>query len=401
MNPSPEHSPPSRGSALAALLLTLFWGAGALVARGDRKDLFYQWALARLAAQEPATAYSAEALATLSRGRTGSELDPSSRFHVKTGAVPYPPPHPLLYAPLGRLELRTAAAAMGLADLALAWAIVLIASGCPGVPWRPRVLLVLLLLFPGYYYNLALGQNALVTSLLLVAGWRLLASGDDVKAGAVLALLSYKPQWLIAAGWLVIAMRRPRACLGLLIGLGGIGAATLALFGPEIWSAWLPAARYAAQWYGEAPAQLGMALDLRALVVRLVPSQSGNAAGFLLLGATGLAGALLLGGRAAKDPAARAGLLLAALLVAPHVMYYDLTVFLLPVGLLAVASHGWPDGLRRAARGCALLVYVALPIMSEWPGPERHAFVGPPLATFALLGLLLTTVLATRASARR
>jgi alpha-1,2-mannosyltransferase len=147
----------------------------------------------------------------------------------------YPPTFLLLFLPFGLLPPQASLAvflATGFIAL-LATALLYVGRG------QPRCIVAFsLLLCPAVPFNVMTGQNAFFTSALLVGGFGLLGR-SPVLAGALLGLLSFKPQLWLMVPIALLAARQWRA-------LGSATAAALLLallslvvFGPDIWRAWL------------------------------------------------------------------------------------------------------------------------------------------------------------------
>jgi hypothetical protein len=134
----------------------------------------------------------------------------------------YPPPTALVLVPLARVPLKTALVVW--TALTAAGCLVALRAAHVGLP----VAAAMMLTVPGFL-TIALGQNTLVTLLVVCAALVLLDRGRLVAAGVVLGLLVLKPQLLIGVVvWLAAAPRRSRRELaGVVVGAGGIVAASL------------------------------------------------------------------------------------------------------------------------------------------------------------------------------
>jgi hypothetical protein len=134
----------------------------------------------------------------------------------------YPPPTALVLVPLARVSLKTALVVW--TALTVAGCLIALRAARVGLP----VAAAMMLTVPGFL-TIALGQNTLVTLLVVCAALVLLDRGRLVAAGVVLGLLVLKPQLLIGVVvWLAAAPRRSRRELaGVVVGAGGIVAASL------------------------------------------------------------------------------------------------------------------------------------------------------------------------------
>ncbi len=158
-----------------------------------------------------------------------------------TGPLPL---HPWLYPPSFLLMLLPFAALPFVPSyVAFLTATFLAAAAAGGGCWagksRRRGLWLLgLAMAPATAVNAVAGQNALLTLALLLGGAGLLGRAD-VAAGAILGLLTYKPQFalLVPVALLALGNRRALAAAGASAAL--MGAASAAIFGLAPWRDWL------------------------------------------------------------------------------------------------------------------------------------------------------------------
>jgi hypothetical protein len=418
---------------------------------GAGDDFWPQWTLVHLAA----TGHGADSYDYQTQARLLRDLNlPPHRYDVlrmpqieNIGICPYPPTFVLLYAPicwqsfyeahltlyyisvgLGLIAATAINSATGdrltglpaaialptymgvqsailirpgswpttiLASLVLATAAGLVFGRLGGRPASWFVAATAILCFPGAGTTLHLGQNTLLTLVLLALGWLDLVRRRDLTAGLWWGLLSYKIHWLVAVGWLPLVIGRPRVLLGMAASAGAFTLAATAFLGPEAW----------VRWFGQASALdriaatdpffrenlLIMGCDLRSVLYRYieVPAIS-RLAGWAALAGVAAVTAVWYRRRPAADPAGRegAGLLFASGLTAAHLYYYDETVFLLP--LLILWSY------RPAVRWWQLIALVVL--TAAYYCAARYvvvwslAFEGPPVQTFCVLALWLLSL---------
>jgi alpha-1,2-mannosyltransferase len=147
----------------------------------------------------------------------------------------YPPTFLLLFLPFGMLP-----PVVSLAVFLSSGFIALLAAALRDARrGQPRWIVGFsLVLCPAVPFNVMTGQNAFFTSALLVGGFGLIGR-HPVVGGALLGILTFKPQLWLMVPVALLAARQWRA-----LGAAAASALMLALlsllvFGPEIWRAWI------------------------------------------------------------------------------------------------------------------------------------------------------------------
>jgi hypothetical protein len=146
----------------------------------------------------------------------------------------YPPTFLLLFLPFGMVPPLAS-----LAVFLLSGFIVLLAAASRYAGrGQPRwTLLFSLVLCPAVPFNVMTGQNAFFTGALLVAGFGLIGR-SALLGGALLGILSFKPQLWLMVPVALLAARQWRACAGAAASALILALASLVVFGPDIWRAW-------------------------------------------------------------------------------------------------------------------------------------------------------------------
>ena len=275
----------------------------------------------------------------------------------------YPPYTAVLFAPFSQLSFLPAAAVWVCLSIAI-YAVVV------RVVWKAvsstvpdgRLVAAIAIAFPPFWQLVMNGQ---VTAIVLVAftlGWWALERGHTILAGAALGLLASKPQFGLVLAIVVLWRREWGLLLGAMI-------STLAQMALVAW--WLDVAALT-DFLGNVPRMIAQADVLEAKpwashsfrsFTRLLPGPFGTAAWLVLAGIfTGLA---VRAWRPDVPLRVRFGLvILASVLVSPHLIVYDTTVLALPLLFFA----GWMEApeRREAARRLrplmhALIVALAIP----------------------------------------
>ena len=147
----------------------------------------------------------------------------------------YPPHYLLLVLPFGLLPFALSYAAF----IAVSFAALVVAIWCSVEGRRQRWLMLLsVVLAPAASLNVIEGQNAFLTSALLVGGFGLI-SIYPVLAGLLLGILTCKPTLWLMVPVALVAARRWRTLASTAVTAGILAAVSLCVFGWEVWRFWL------------------------------------------------------------------------------------------------------------------------------------------------------------------
>ena len=259
----------------------------------------------------------------------------------------YPPSFLLLILPLGLLGPMASYVTFLLVGFA---GLLLAIHACPAPRWQRAVLMVSVAASPAAMWTLLAGQNAFLTTALLVGGLAVLPRAP-VLAGALLGLLVFKPQLAVLVPVALLAGRHWRA----LAAAGGSAAllslASLAAFGLASWLGWfrlmLGGTAQFSQWEA-AGRQSGMSVFACVYAVCHVEAVSR-----LAQDVTSIVAALLVArvfSKRARPLTAAAAMLLATGLAAPHYAIYDMLIGGFGATLV------WLDGLQRGFRPGELML---------------------------------------------
>lgn len=214
-------------------------------------------------------------------------------------------------------------------------------------PGHIATAVLLAICVPPWFWTLAGGQNSFFSLLILTGFCALLMTGRDARAGLVLSLLGFKFQLIGVPAGLLLLKRRWRGVAGLAAGTVFTLAFTALVLGRQ------SLADYVA--FGS---QLGRLMQVEGFEISHQHSWSGF---FALLGQgwlpAGTARLLAVVASLAsflplfaiwrgpwQPPSARfawqlSALMMAALLVSPHLFHYDMLLALLPAMLWVRAAH--------------------------------------------------------------
>jgi hypothetical protein len=278
----------------------------------------------------------------------GAEDDVRQAATESLGGPLYPPIHALIMRPLGMFEPHQAYRLLQVVGLAVA---AVAATGVyslfRGAIWWP-VAAAGVILFPGYYNSLALGQNSILMLAALIWGWALCARGSPVAGGMCWGVLAFKPVWAVAFLLVPLLSGRWRMCLSMVATVLVLVATTLLYVDVRTWLDWLQLGREATALYASDRNWVLLSRDLLSVPRRWLmdfekPPTDNMEVAATVVGWTLFLGALectarlaVLRRREVRNlvgiPAAF--LFLGAWLGCFHFMYYDILLTALPVLLL-------------------------------------------------------------------
>jgi alpha-1,2-mannosyltransferase len=279
---------------------------------------------------------------------------------------PYPPVSLLLISPFAWLPLPASVLAFEIFSAAvLALALLKLVDDR-----STRLFFLLGVLFSAASaMNVAAGQNGFLIPGILVGGFALLET-NPLAAGAVLALLVFKPQFLPLACIALMATRSWRAITAMAISIAALIALSVLFFGAQLWLDWIASLLHPDKGTGVNGTVWGHMWDstvstcLSLLGLPAWVANIGQAFAALLAVAM-----TWLTFRAPLAFSAKLGALLClTLLASPHMSSYDM-VALAIAALIAIADLR-PDA-GSTALFLALLAYAA-PIFD----PPRHNALG-------------------------
>jgi hypothetical protein len=239
------------------------------------------------------------------------------------------------------------------------------------------------LLAPGAAVNLLVGQNGLL-STVLIGGGVLLLRPRPIVGGVLLGLMSYKPHFAVLVPLALICGREWRALGGAIASGAGLLLLAVAVLGIDPWLAFLHKA-----------AQPSAIFSSSSSAWRTIPSVMIMAGSLGLdarlssvlhwsLAAAAAIGALWVWRKTGDGRLRAAALATATLIVTPYLRVYDLALLILPISVLL------PGVETEIGIGELATVFAAwlLPAVLLFAQPSIQIQVGPVI-TVALMGLIL------------
>jgi len=294
----------------------------------------------------------------------------------------YPPSFLLLLLPFGLVG-----AGVGLAlFLLVTYGAVLAAAARVGADWRRRlVYLFTLTLCPAVGSTAFTGQNAYLTSALFLGGFSLVERRPWI-GGAVLGLLSAKPQFFLLVPVALAGARNWRALVGAVAGAGLLALAALTVFGSGDWLAWFGLATGSNGLYADwvTVGRLnGISLFACARLLGASPSVANLAqmTGIVLAGTV----VFWVFRATARHELRLAAILAGAILAAPHASGQD--GVLLGLAAAAFLTSALEDGLPVSDAVVASLVWIS-PLLNP-PSLFRIGLITPAIVAWFLLRVTL------------
>jgi hypothetical protein len=262
----------------------------------------------------------------------------------------YPPLVPALYAPLSFLAFPTAYVVWTGLSTGIYCGLTALAARAATFSRRNAVLA--LLLFPPFIAHQALGHSTLWPLIGFVGGWWALTYTRPAIAGVIFSLVAIKPHLGMALAIALLATRQWRTVGGIAIGLTLQACATVAICGTAAVAAYLNTTLRVLSDTGIInPTDSRFSHGLRTSLEAVLPHSLASA-GWIMASAT-FGWLLVRAWRRSEDWTLRIStLLVATLLISPHVQAYD-AILLAPAAL-------WLSSWAVSNRQPAVLVVVVL-----------------------------------------
>jgi len=284
----------------------------------------------------------------------------------------YGPQVGLFFVPLAALSFPGAAGIWVALSLIIYFlCIYAIWKRCQSLRSHVKIVVLAAMAFPPLFHGFVRGQiSALILACFTVA-FLAFDSGRPWLAGVVLGFLIFKPQFLVAIPLILLFARAWKPLIALVLSAAGQLTLTRLYFGASVMRAYLEMLLHPSRWIGAA--ELGLAPiqmhSLRSFWSLIIPSPEVALAFYALTSVAVVAVAASIWKSQSPLALRFSALILAAILVNPHLFVYDLLA-LVPALLLAV---DWALASEKNASSplLKLLLYLAfvLPLfgpLSRW-----------------------------------
>lgn len=272
----------------------------------------------------------------------------------------YGPQVALAFVPLRRLPfLRQAEIWVALSLLVYFSCVYLIWESCAALNSHLPLVMFCSIAYPPVFHFFVRGQLSAVPLLCITMAYLAFRSRCDWLAGAALGFLVFKPQFLVAIPLALLGARAWRPFAGLVLSAAAQVGLTYLYFGPMVMRAYFTMLLHSASHPGSTELNLSAIQmhSLHSFWELLIPWRPGLWVLYLLtsLVVIGLAAAIW----SSSSPLAVrfSALLLAAVLVSPHIYIYDLLA-LTPLFLL-IADWSLRHATHPATPALRILLYLA------------------------------------------
>jgi hypothetical protein len=259
---------------------------------------------------------------------------------------------------------------LGVVFATCAWSCVLIWRDCAPLHQHRYLVAMACVAFPGFYSEVLHGQLACVALLAVALAAYALRRNQPFAAGLALGFLVFKPHWVAAATAVFVFAREWRVVAGAVVSAAAQVGVTVAVLGLSVAGAYARALRAIPAMADLLEPKPGD--SLRGLTTLLIPFEP---AALLVYGAAAVV-VLLIAARIWRSASAIElrfpAVVIAAILICPHVNAYDL-ILLAPVALMLTAwllDAAEGAGPTRALATC-LGIASAAPLCAGFPAVLR------------------------------
>lgn len=291
----------------------------------------------------------------------------------------YPPQAALVFAPLAWLSFPHAAIAWALVTIAVYAFVVYVASACVRRDGHGGLIAAAAAGFPPFWNLVLHGQSTTIPLFAFAAAWMLLERRREFRAGLALGLIAIKPQLGLVVAVVVLASRNLPLLAGIVLSVAVQLLLSMAVFGPGVIADYVGVLQRMPELTTLLEPKPYQLHSIRA-VTNLLPSWLGLSL-WLVTGAV-VTGYTVRLWRGSQPLAIRIGaLVLATVLVCPHLTIYDATLLALPLLLFACPALGGSVASRLGSSYYLLYLTLLVP---------TAALIGIQLSVFVMIWIFWT-----------
>jgi alpha-1,2-mannosyltransferase len=295
----------------------------------------------------------------------------------------YPPQVSILFAPFAHLSYPCALVLwLTLSSLIYGACIYVLWRICPNLRNYGLTVLVLALAFPAFWHLIAWGQTSALALACFTLAFFALRAERELLAGLALGCLIFKPQLGLAAAVIFVDRRRWKVVAGALFSALAQLAAAWIYYGPDSLRIWIQTLFRFPSLLPLLEPKLYQTHSLRTFWTMLLPWPNLAFGLYILTALLTLALAARCWQSSVSLPLRYSALLLATVLVAPHLTVYDLVILAPAFLLLTDWIVAEPNQSTTSCLELLLYLAFALPLLG-------------PLARWTHLQLTVPVMLAT------
>jgi hypothetical protein len=295
----------------------------------------------------------------------------------------YPPQVSILFAPFAHLSYPCALVLwLTLSSLIYGACIYVLWRICPNLRNYGLTVLVLALAFPAFWHLIAWGQTSALALACFTLAFFALHAERELLAGLALGCLIFKPQLGLAAAVIFVDTRRWKVVAGALFSALAQLAAAWIYYGPDSLRIWIQTLFRFPSLLPLLEPKLYQTHSLRTFWTMLLPWPNLAFGLYILTALLTLALAARCWQSSVSLPLRYSALLLATVLVAPHLTVYDLVILAPAFLLLTDWIVAEPNQSTTSCLELLLYLAFALPLLG-------------PLARWTHLQLTVPVMLAT------
>jgi len=234
---------------------------------------------------------------------------------------------------------------------------------CPSLQSYKLTVLILALAFPAFWHLIAWGQTSALALACFTLAYLALRTRREFLAGLALGCLIFKPQLGVAAAFIFLATRRWKVVAGALLSASSQLAAAWIYYGPDALRTWIQLLSRVPTLLPLLEPKLFQTHSLRTFWIMLLPWPRLDLTLYIITALLTLALAVRCWLSSLSLPLRYSALLLATVLVAPHLTVYDLVILAPAFLLISDWIAAQPD--RAYTPPLTLLLYLAfiLPLL--------------------------------------
>src|SRR5580698_10692308 len=276
----------------------------------------------------------------------------------------YPPQLSIFFGPFAHLSYPSALILwLILGALIYSVCVYAVWRSCPNLRNYQLTVLILALAFPAFWHLIAWGQTSALALACFTLAFFALRAQREFLAGLALGCLIFKPQLGVAAAVIFVDTRRWKVITGALLSASAQLGAAWIYYGLDSLRAWIQTLSHVPSLLPLLEPKLYQTHCLRTFWTMLVPWPRLACAFYIVTALLTLALAARCWQSSLSLPLRYSAMLLATVLVAPHLTVYDLVVLAPAILLLSnwIAIH--PDNSTTPQLKLLLYLAYALPLL--------------------------------------